>query len=147
MTKPIHFFMPDKPYGWLCALSPQPVTIDGVAWPTAEHFYQAQKFEFHPVIQQHILQEPDPFQAKAIAQEHKNLRVKDWKPLRCRAVFHRAMDAKFKQHPDLAAQLVATGNAALIEANDDDAFWGHGPDGNGENWCGKILMDVRERLK
>lgn len=140
------FFMPDAPYGWLCALSAHPVALDGKVWPTAEHYYQAQKFEFHYVVQELIRAEPDPFKAKAIAKEHKALVVGDWKPTRCLEVFRYVTRAKFKQHPDLAAALLATGDAELIEANDDDAFWGHGPDGNGANWCGKIVMEVRAAL-
>src|SRR6218665_2527508 len=124
MTPAIRFFMPDAPYGWLCALSPHPVEIEGTLWPTAEHYYQAQKFPFHPVVQHLIQAEPDPFRAKAIARDYKERQDRDWKPTRCLEVFRYVTRAKFRQHPDLAAQLLATGEAELIEAAPDDAFWG-----------------------
>ena len=143
---PIRFFMPDAPYGWLCALSAHPVEIDGRLWPTAEHFYQAQKFPFHHVVQELIRAEPDPFRAKAISKEHKALVVGDWKPTRCLEVFRYATHAKFRQHPSLAAQLLATGDAELIEESPDDAFWGSGPSGDGQNWVGRIVMEVRAAL-
>ncbi len=54
--------------------------------------------------------------------------------------------AKFSQHDDLRAQLLATGDAQLVEHTERDAFWGDGGDGSGANMLGRILMDVREQL-
>jgi ribA/ribD-fused uncharacterized protein len=50
---------------------------------------------------------------------------------------------KFAQYPVLKARLVATGDAELIEGNHwGDKFWGV-CDGEGQNWLGRILMQVR----
>ena len=60
---------------------------------------------------------------------------------------------KFLQNPELAAKLVATGNAYLMEGNYwRDQFWGVYPEtGNpgidGLNVLGQILMRVRAELK
>jgi len=51
--------------------------------------------------------------------------------------------AKFSQHPDLLNGLLTTGNAELIEYSPWDAFWGTGRNGQGLNWAGRILMEVR----
>ncbi len=59
----------------------------------------------------------------------------------------KAVRAKFTQHPDLRARLLATGNAELVEHTKNDAYWGDGGDGTGENMLGKILMKVREELQ
>jgi ribA/ribD-fused uncharacterized protein len=59
----------------------------------------------------------------------------------------KAVLAKFEQHPDLAALLVATGDARIVEHTDADSFWGDGGDGSGQNMLGRILMDVRARLR
>lgn len=54
---------------------------------------------------------------------------------------------KFRDHPELAAKLIATGDADLIEGNTwFDRFWGVCR-GEGENHLGKILMEVRERIR
>jgi ribA/ribD-fused uncharacterized protein len=54
--------------------------------------------------------------------------------------------AKFYQHPELAAKLLATGDAELIEGNWwNDTTWGV-CNGVGSNWLGRILMMVRARL-
>lgn len=53
---------------------------------------------------------------------------------------------KFKQNPDLAKKLVATGDVELIEGNTwGDTFWGVCR-GKGKNTLGRILMKVRKEL-
>ena len=56
---------------------------------------------------------------------------------------------KVAQHPRVAKLLESTGNAPIVERSPTDAFWGdaHGgkPElGTGENWLGRILVEVRE---
>jgi len=59
----------------------------------------------------------------------------------------RADSAKFTQHPDLAALLLATGDAELVEDFPSEPHWGTGPDGQGLNWAGRVLMEIREALR
>jgi diaminohydroxyphosphoribosylaminopyrimidine deaminase/5-amino-6-(5-phosphoribosylamino)uracil reductase len=54
---------------------------------------------------------------------------------------------KFMQHLDLKEELLATGNAELIEDSDKDAFWGWGADRKGENQLGKALERLRDKLR
>src|SRR5439155_551616 len=58
-----------------------------------------------------------------------------------------AVRAKFEQNPALAAQLLATGEAVLVEESSTDAFWGVGKKGTGKNMLGKLLMEVRAQLR
>jgi N-glycosidase YbiA len=51
--------------------------------------------------------------------------------------------AKFTQHADLAELLRATGDAELVEDSPSEPYWGIGPDGQGSNWAGRVLMKVR----
>lgn len=55
------------------------------------------------------------------------------------------LNAKFSQHPDLAAKLDRTGNARLVEGNTwGDVFWGVDMEtGHGESHLGKLLMELR----
>jgi len=55
--------------------------------------------------------------------------------------------AKFTQHPELRELLLATGDAALVEHTENDAYWGDGGDGSGKNRLGEIPMRVREELR
>lgn len=59
----------------------------------------------------------------------------------------RAVRAKFKQYADLAALLLATGDALIVEHARRDSYWGDGGDGSGANRLGQILMRVRDQLR
>ena len=54
---------------------------------------------------------------------------------------------KFIQHNQLRTQLLDTGFSELIYSDPVDGYWGSGPSREGENWLGKALMSVRERLR
>ena len=49
---------------------------------------------------------------------------------------------KFTQHKDLKEQLLATGDATLIEDTEIDSVWANGGDGSGMNMLGVLLMRV-----
>jgi hypothetical protein len=57
-----------------------------------------------------------------------------------------ALLAKFTQHVDLRAKLIATGSQRLVERSDADAYWGDGKHGHGRNRLGHLLMEVRDYL-
>jgi N-glycosidase YbiA len=138
---------------------PAPIELDGEIWATVEHFYQAQK-SFDPAYRDAIRHAKSPGTAKRLAaapgasrriaraswfRRYGQLPRDDWDIVKLE-VMRQGDWAKFTQHPDLAAQLLATGDATLIEDAPIDAFWGTGPDGNGLNRAGRVLMEVRERL-
>jgi len=54
---------------------------------------------------------------------------------------------KFTQHRRLREQLLATGDAELVEDSDKDTFWGIGDDGKGRNELGKALERLRALLR
>ena len=64
-----------------------------------------------------------------------------------RDVMRRAVTAKFTQHAALQALLLSTGDAVLVERTPRDHFWGDGGDSSGQNWLGRILMEVRAALR
>jgi ribA/ribD-fused uncharacterized protein len=59
----------------------------------------------------------------------------------------RAVYTKCRAHPEVAERLLATGDAKLVENSQYDYFWGCGRDRRGHNTYGKVLMDVRSRLR
>jgi ribA/ribD-fused uncharacterized protein len=61
-------------------------------------------------------------------------------------IMKQALILKFSQNPDLRDKLLATEDAYLEETNFwKDFFWGV-YDGKGENFLGKLLMEVREEI-
>lgn len=59
-----------------------------------------------------------------------------------------AIRAKFEQNEEAKKQLLATGDAVLVQRTRNDAYWGIPESATtGENKMGKILMKVREELR
>jgi hypothetical protein len=52
---------------------------------------------------------------------------------------------KFRQHPELAAKLVATGDARIRGIGFTGRYWDEGGS-RGRNWLGRILEMVRSEL-
>ena len=69
----------------------------------------------------------------------------DWDEIKV-GVMRDLIRIKF-QDEQLVAELLCTGHKELIEGNTwNDIFWGV-CNGKGENWLGRILMEVREDLR
>ena len=66
----------------------------------------------------------------------------DWNETKFK-VMYVALLAKFSQHERLRALLHSTGKRKLVEHTLSDKVWGDGGDGRGENYLGRLLMDVR----
>ena len=70
----------------------------------------------------------------------------DWDVVKVRLMYEICM-CKFLQNPELRQALLETGDCILVEENTwGDSFWGT-VNGRGENQLGRILMDVRAKLR
>jgi predicted NAD-dependent protein-ADP-ribosyltransferase YbiA (DUF1768 family) len=69
----------------------------------------------------------------------------EYTPMRLRAMRYIVRE-KFTQHEDLRKLLYKTGDKKLVEHTTSDNFWGDGGDGSGQNWLGKILMEIRQEI-
>ena len=141
----IHFFGVRCEHAFCSNFAPYPVTIDGVTWPTSEHYYQAQKFT-DPAFRESIRAAVTPGQAKRMSRSKTQPRVDAWEAVRDEAMY-RVVRAKFAQHAEIRAALLATGEAQLVEHCQRDAYWGDAGDGSGQNMLGRILMRVREEMR
>lgn len=135
-----------------------PFVVAQQIYPTAEHFMMAAKarlFKDDSRLQQ-ILQAKSPAQAKKLGRLVSGFDEKVWLTQREDIVL-RANLAKFSQHPELAAFLLASKNKVLVEASPYDKIWGIGMgrehphaerprDWRGLNLLGFALMRVREEL-
>jgi ribA/ribD-fused uncharacterized protein len=145
MNKPINFYRTGDPYGELSNFAAFPIVVDGVTWPTTEHYFQAAKFadESH---REAIRLEKSPMIAARMGRDRgKSLRA-DWGTVK-EDVMLKALRAKFSQHNDLATLLVQTGDRVLIEHTANDSYWADGGDGSGRNRLGELLMVVRSELR
>ncbi|MBN1970581.1 MAG: NADAR family protein [Candidatus Delongbacteria bacterium] len=127
-------------------LAPYPIELDGKIWKSSEHYYQFKKFEkTGPEYAQKIKDAPTPKDAKKLSMENNNYPA-DWDAKKVE-VLRRAVMKKFESYSQLENLLLSTGDEELIEANQEDYFWGEGRDGSGKNMMGKILMETREYLR
>ena len=121
--------------------------IDGIYYPTAEHFMMAEKarlFGDNEILEQ-ILISRHPREAKQLGRAVKNYDEQHWHEHRFDIVT-RGNIAKFTQNAELKAYLLNTGNRVLVEASPRDRIWGIGmgksnPDaGNPVKWRGLNLL-------
>ena len=139
----IRFWYTSGKYGAFSNFAPFGLVMDGVAYKTSEHYYQAQK-TLDPDLQEQIRLQPTPKLAKELAQTVP-LRP-DWEAIKY-DIMKQTLLAKFSQMRSLQELLVSTGDEEIVEASPKDYIWGCGKDGTGQNLLGKCLMEVREILR
>lgn len=140
----ICFYRVEEPYGFMSNFARYPIHVDGREWPSSEHFFQAQKFAGRAEEEQ-VRAARTPREAARLGRTLPGLRG-DWDAAKDE-VMVKALRAKFAQHRDLRAQLLATGNRPLVEHTTTDVYWADGGDGTGLNRLGELLMQVRAELR
>jgi ribA/ribD-fused uncharacterized protein len=143
--KVINFYKAGDDYGCFSNFSPHPIRLKGKTWPTSEHYFQAQKFAGTP-DEEEVRKAKSATIAARMGRSRKLPLRKDWESVKD-SIMHEAVLAKFNQHADLRETLLATGDSAIIEHTEKDAYWGDGGDGTGKNRLGAILVEVREELR
>ena len=141
----IRFYRPSEDYGEFSNFSHHRIHLDGKTWPTSEHYFQAQKFH-DAAYRERIRSARSPMDAANLGRDRRQKLRPDWESVKV-DVMRDAVRAKFSQHAELTALLLATGDAKLVEHTANDAYWGDGGDGRGRNMLGQILMQVREMLR
>jgi len=136
-----------------------PFKVDGVVYPTAEHWMMAGKAKLFgdEGALKSILNANSPVAAKKEGRIVKNFVSAVWDKHKFDLVvagnYH-----KFSQHGQMKEFLLASGDKVLVEASPRDRIWGIGMRGDdpaagnpakwkGENLLGFALMEVREKLK
>ena len=144
-------------YAFMSNFYERPVHYGGHEFPTSEHAFAHAKVDPYDDMAETwmelIREAADPGTAKVMGRQCP-LRA-DWEIVKF-WVMQQIVEAKFRQHADLAAALIATGDAYLqegtfwsdvvwgVDASRDHEEWWERP---GSNWLGVILMSVRARLK
>ena len=144
--------------GYLSNWFPAEFEVDGINYPTLEHYFMAQKAKaFGDMkIYNQILTSKGPSEAKKLGRIVHEFDELIWDPLRKNIMITANLE-KFSQNPHLEYDLLATDDAVLVEASPYDKIWGIGmgeydPDVNdptkwkGLNLLGFCLMEVRRRL-
>jgi len=140
----VYFYGTFDEYGFLSNFSRHPIQLRGHTWPTCEHYFQAQKFA-GTEHEGAILHAGSPTIAARLGRSRQRPLRPDWEQVK-EEIMLEALRAKFTQHLDLQARLLATGDATLVEHTSRDTYWADGGDGSGRNRLGELLMRVRAEL-
>jgi ribA/ribD-fused uncharacterized protein len=155
----VRFYGVHGNYGFLSNFYRCIFTIGEIAYPSAEHCFQAAK-AMDPDVQQYIRSAWSPSEARRRGRECECR--PDWEDV----VGTPALAAKFMDDqgcvvelvkdyfmysalitkfsiPELRMKLLATGTHELIEASRTDSYWGEG-EGGGKNKLGRMLQLVRK---
>ncbi|MFJ9605364.1 NADAR family protein [Kitasatospora sp. NPDC101176] len=137
---------------------PAEFTVDGVTYPSAEHWMMAGKARMFgdEAIAQQVLEARTPAQAKKLGRLVRGFDGEVWEAGRFELVVEGNV-AKFGQDERLRAYLLGTGARVLVEASPVDRIWGIGlaaddvraerpAEWRGENLLGFALMEARARL-
>jgi ribA/ribD-fused uncharacterized protein len=129
-------------YAFLSNFYPTPTPYEGVVFPTSEHAFQAAK-TLDMAERRRIADLATPAQAKRAGR--RVVLRSDWEQVKI-AIMTSIVRAKFQHNHELAQKLTATANTELVEGNrHGDRFWGVCK-GEGQNWLGRVLMEVRAEL-
>jgi ribA/ribD-fused uncharacterized protein len=132
--------------------------VDGIIYPTAEHFMMAEKARLFgdEEIREKILLAPGPDVAKKLGKLVRGFDEEKWLQNRFDLII-RGNIAKFEQNEQLKQFLLETKEKVLVEASPYDTIWGIGIAENdpsssvpeqwkGLNLLGFALIVVRSRL-
>lgn len=155
----IFFYKTWDLYGAFSNFSPHPIQMpdengDYQTWSSVEHYYQAHKFvgvndpvarDFVKDIKSAKSPEEAARMGRTIQRQHPDLVRSDWDAVKI-DVMYRALKCKFSIYPHLNSMLVSTAGSVLVEASPHDLFWGGGRDGEGLNYLGRLLMQLRSEF-
>jgi ribA/ribD-fused uncharacterized protein len=168
---PVLFYGADESKGefrFMSNLFVAPFEVDGVTFPTVEHYVQWSKailFEGKDSETAKKIMKPprnkeftEAKSVKALGKKVKDFSEARWDEVKLQ-VTEKAIRAKFvNPKHGLLEKLVATGTRQIGEANPRDKYWGIGTSEDtadaknpkkwkGQNQLGKILMKLREEFK
>lgn len=129
-------------YGFLSNFHTSTVVLDGKKYPSIEHAYQASK-TIDEAAREVVRNAKSPGEAKKLG---RSLQLRpDWDDVKI-DLMRSFVRQKFSS-PFLAHELLKTGDAELVYGNTwNDRFWGVCR-GTGQNWLGRILMEVRDDIR
>lgn len=139
----VRFDKHDGGHPYLANDYPTPITIAEGSFPTVEHAYWTLATT-DSEARKRIAEAATGGEARRIGQSAPL--QSDWNAKRL-AVMLRLVREKFRQHPDLAEKLIATGDGRLVNSGNSGVFsqyWGTMD--HGRNWLGRILEIVRSEL-
>ncbi len=140
----IYFYSPHEAYGVFSNFSSHGIEVNDKYYPTVEHYYQSQKF-LDESYQEKIRLCTTPKEASVLGQNRSIAFDQNWETNKIK-VMKIALEQKFLTHQEVKEQLLFTEDKLLIENSPYDRYWGIGRSGDGKNYLGVLLMQLRNQL-
>lgn len=155
----VFFHLPEESNGYLSNWYPAYFNLDGTTFSSTEQYIMYRKcilFDDRPSAVA-VLETHNPAEQQAIGQNASGFVGTVWNGMK-QLIAYRGIMAKFSQNDDLKKQLLATGDAYLVECAFTDKIWACGIRLNenerfdiskwkGQNILGFTLMEVRAALR
>jgi type I restriction enzyme S subunit len=128
-----------------------PLEVNGIHIRTAEALYQACRFPHMPDVQKIIINERSPMTAKMKSKPYRKESRPDWDVVRV-PIMKWCLRVKLAQNwNSFGGLLLATGERSIVEDSRKDDYWGakmiDDETLSGQNVLGRLLMELREKLK
>ena len=85
-------------------------------------------------------------EAQRIAYANRDKQRPDWNEVKL-GIMEELLRLKIEQNPYVKKKLLQTEDYLIVEDSPKDAFWGWGPNRDGENQLGKLWMKLRDEIK
>lgn len=139
-------------HGGLSNMAPGfPVILNGTRIRSVEALYQALRFPHLPDAQREIIQQHSPMTAKMVSRRFIDQTREDWDEVKI-PIMRWCLRLKLAQNWEaFSGVLLATGKQPIVEDSRKDPFWGAVPKPGeqleGQNVLGRLLMELREKLR
>ncbi|KAG5507409.1 hypothetical protein JIQ42_07704 [Leishmania sp. Namibia] len=136
----------DPQYGALSPLSPTPLVVRHIQYPSLHHYFLCERFKGSPA-EQWVAEATTVWSLDRIVKsaEAEGYQRANWNKVKV-DVMLLGTYFKFKQNEAARAVLLSTQPSLLLYHTPTDDFWGDGGDGKGKNVLGVVTMAVRARL-
>ena len=122
------------------------VKVDGYLYASLEEAFQSLLFlPDYPEISEQIKNSYSAHEAQKIMQ-HNIDKVKYTNEEKL-CLMEKLLRLKIEQNPYVLKKLLETKDYLIVEDSPKDSYWGWGPNRDGENQLGKILMKLRKEYK
>ena len=140
----LDFYSVKDAYGEFSNFALFPIVVDGLVWPSSEHYYQAQKFLDHD-LQEKVRAAASPYLAAQIGRDPSLPMRDDWDDVKD-GFMSIAIHAKFNQYQVLRDLLLSTNKSHIYEHTKNDCYWADCLDRSGLNKLGEQIMAMRNEL-
>lgn len=145
----ITFSKTSDSYGGLSNMAPgYSLFVNQTVISNSEILYQACRFPLFPQIQEELISQSNPMEAKKISRKYIQYTRQDWEVVKF-DIMRWCLQVKLLQnHEKFSALLLSTFPKPIVEYSTKDPIWGATPIDaetlKGKNALGRLLMELRE---